>query len=87
MADFLANTQGVVGGIAGALGVGLLLWTVRRTAAFEGGTGVLTYGRPLRGLVVGFWMFWLGLVGLLIVHPGDDLLSAAAAVVGFFALT
>lgn len=86
MADFLAPNPGVVGGAAGAVSVGLLLWTVRRAAASEGDTAVLAYGRALRGVVVVFWLFWLGLVGVLVVHPGDDPRGMAGVVVGFFAL-
>jgi hypothetical protein len=89
VADVLANYPGVVGGLAGAVGVALLLLTVRCRAAVEGGARVLAYGRPLKGLVVVFWVFWAGLVSLLVARPGDDPdpLSAAALVAGFFALT
>jgi hypothetical protein len=86
MADVPVPTSGVIGGIVGGVGVALLLWTVRRKAAIEGGEGILTYGLPLRVFVVVFWVFWLGLVGLVVVQPPDDPVGVATAVCGLFAL-
>lgn len=85
MADF-SLPPGVIGGIGGAVGVGLLFLTVRRTTTVKGGTAVLAYGRPLKAFVVLGWAGLLGLTVLTVARPGDDPGSKVTALAALFAL-
>jgi hypothetical protein len=83
--DLFIN-PGVVGAVAAAIVLSVLLSTGRSATREVGGRHVVEYARPLKVFVGVCWMFWLGVAIAALFASPKDRLPALALVAGFLLL-
>jgi hypothetical protein len=86
MAHLTTNLSRVVAEGAAAIALALVLRTIRSTAMEVDGQHVVAYGRPMKALVLVFWLCWVGFFVAAIFAPAQDRIVAAAVVLGVLLL-
>jgi enamine deaminase RidA (YjgF/YER057c/UK114 family) len=72
--------------LAGTIGLSSAVRAVRPESTEVDGQHVLSYRRPVKAIVIVFWLWWVGFVGAALFAPTNERIVSAVVVLGFLLL-